>query len=99
MNGQSEQKTRADIYREHVLKAANYLGTKKKYCEENGLDVSQFYSYQSEMGLTKKPLEKKVFTKIVATPDIIPKKPEIRQTKYPDPKWLAEFLRYYSGNQ
>jgi len=84
----TEQKSKADIYREHVLKAENFSGSSREYCRRNGLSAPSFYAYKSELGLTRKA--RKSFVK-VDTADTRVSRPSV----LPDPKWTAEFLRYF----
>jgi len=78
-------KSKAELYREHVLQAQVFKGSDREYCRRNGLDVASFYTYKSEMGLTRK--QKKKFVQVAATKD---------ETRWlPDAKWTADFLRHF----
>jgi len=78
-------KSKAEVYREHVLVAQNFKGSDREYCRRNGLEAGSFYNYKSEMRLTKKPQKK--FVQV--TPKIE------NSSTLPDAKWTVEFLRHF----
>jgi len=87
-------KSRADIFREHLLKAKEFSGSERKYCEVNGLRSWEYYHYKKKLGLGRAK-KKRGFIKVnpVQTPRAVP---EARNSfSGMDPKWLAEFLRAY----
>jgi len=91
---ESKKLNKADQYREHVLAAKDFNGSDREYCTQNGLNVGAFYSYKSEMGLTK-PMKKK-FVKLA------PKETEsvaLMKAPLPDPRWTAEFLSHFLSQQ
>jgi len=81
----TEERTKSQVYREHVLKAQDFLGSDREYCRLNGLNAPIFYSYKSKMGLSRK-----AFVRIKQSgPDAV------ESSWAPDAKWTAEFLRYF----
>ena len=99
MEEETEFKTKAAMYRHHVVQSKNFDGSAKQYCEKYNLDPRYFYQYRSQMGGGSKKAKAKLFAKIVEKPvseDAIDNK---KEEALSDAKWLAEFANHYLNIQ
>ena len=78
-------------WREHLAGAAKYPGTRAAYCEAHG--ISQFamaYWRKKVEGSrgrrTREMTPRTAFIPVQVLPTLV-------ETRFPDPKWVAEFVR------
>ena len=86
-----KQQSKAEQYRQHVLKAQEFSGSIRDYCRQNNLTQATYYHYRKELGLAKRP--KRKFVKVRSLDSTkVPLKENFSEIA-----WLAKFLKEYSS--
>ena len=94
-----EFKTKAAKYRHHILKAQDFSGTIKEYCQKFDLDPIYFYHCRGQMGFSKKINKKPTAFAEVIEPPAVQKVGNYKEESQSDAKWLAEFVNHYLNLQ
>ena len=80
-----------NFWKKQVEKLAAYSGTQREFCAEHGLSESQLSYHKTKIFQTGK------FSKVRSAPtvkvkSVILDKPDYPQQRFPDAKWLAQFV-------
>jgi len=83
-----------DFWRAHFLKAEEFSGPNVEYCAANGLSLYGFQTNKKRLGFTRPKKTLKPFVKVACAAEKIatPVNPA-RPNRFPDAKWLAEFVK------
>ena len=98
MENNDSNKSKREIYKEHVLNSLEFSGSDREFCRQHELSPSTFYHYKREMGLGRATSPNK-FVRVKARASSEESSPKPHSSDLPDPQWVAQFLRAYLGPQ
>lgn len=89
---------RKDFWIQHIEAAEKFEGTLKEYCIRHGLKAGSMNAYRKKLGYSKprsktsKPYQRRDF--IPVNVGDMPSPPlSMSSSNFPDPNWLAQFLK------
>ena len=95
MESTDQIQTKEEKYNSHVLKAQSLSGSEREYCKKNDLNPATFYYFKKKLGLTKTIKSKFVKIEQAVSPGQV-LSPTPNDIEFPNPEWLARFLRSYA---
>jgi hypothetical protein len=90
------QESKSEFWREQVREAESFPGTATAFCRQRGLNLAPFYSWRKRIRAEVQSQSRSIANSPFVPVEVLRGD---RMGRWPDPKWLAEFVRHLSGVQ
>lgn len=94
----NDQQTRKEFWIQHIEAAERFNGPLTEYCRIHNLKLGSMSSYRTKLGYSKASKRRIKQVSSNFTPVKVSRtESSSAPGKLPDPKWLAQFLKAWSG--